>query len=84
VAKVKPDGSGLAYVGLLGGAADESCYLEGCTTDCGFGIAVDGVGAAYVTGETYSSDFPTVGGLGAALKGWGDTFVAKVKPDGSG
>jgi len=84
VAKVKPDGSGLAYVGLLGGAADESCYLEGCTTDSGFGIAVDGVGAAYVTGETYSSDFPTVGGLGAALKGWGDTFVAKVKPDGSG
>jgi hypothetical protein len=71
VAKVKADGSGLAYSGLLGGSGDER----------GNGIAVDGLGQAYVTGYTASADFPRTVGLPHA--GGYDVFVAKVKADGS-
>ena len=38
--KLNPAGSGLAYATFLGGSGD----------DCGYGIAVDGAGSAYVTG----------------------------------
>ena len=75
VAKIKPDGSGLVYSGFFGGEED----------DWATGIAVDSVGAAYVTGTTQSGDFPVVGGLGVSYRGGdSDAFVAKVKPDGSG
>lgn len=36
----------------------ESTYLGGEYGDHGNGIAVDNNGNVYVTGETYSSDFP--------------------------
>lgn len=74
VAKIQPDGAGLAYAG----------YLSGNGTEGGTGIAVDKTGAAYITGNTSSSNFPVSGGLGAVLEGYSDAFVAKVKPDGSG
>ncbi|HUK89482.1 MAG TPA: SBBP repeat-containing protein, partial [Blastocatellia bacterium] len=44
VAKVKPDGTGLEYCGYIGGSGN----------DAGYGIAVDGAGNAYITGETTS------------------------------
>jgi hypothetical protein len=37
-----------------------STYLGGESVDYGYGIAVDGSGCAYITGETWSSDFPTL------------------------
>ena len=37
-----------------------STYLGGDTSDEGFGIAVNSAGDAYVTGWTFSSDFPTM------------------------
>ena len=37
-----------------------STYLGGWTQDYAVGIALDGTGAAYVVGRTYSDDFPTV------------------------
>ena len=37
-------------------------FLGGSTADYGRGITVDGVGSAYVTGFTSSSDFPTTTG----------------------
>ena len=37
-----------------------STYLGGSGGDEGFGIDVDGAGNAYVTGETYSTDFPVL------------------------
>jgi len=41
------------------GAVSYSDYLGGSGSDTGWGIAVDGQGNAYVTGQTTSADFPT-------------------------
>ena len=76
VAKVNPTGSALVYAGFLGGSG----------IDVGNGIAVDGAGNAYVTGETSSAaaTFPeTTGVFQAANGGDIDAFVAKVNPTGS-
>ena len=50
------------------------------------GIAVDGAGSAYVTGDTSSTDFPTTpGAFDTSYNGGdGDAFVAKLNPAGSG
>jgi len=73
VAKVNPSGTALVYAGFLGGSGD----------DLGYGIAVDSSGNAYVTGETYSSDFPAVVGPDLSFNGYWDAFVAKVNPSGT-
>jgi hypothetical protein len=77
VAKVKPVGSGLVYAGYIGGSHDEA----------GWGIAVDSTGAAYVTGDTESdqNSFPVVGGPDLTMDDdtYDNAFVAKVSPDGS-
>jgi uncharacterized protein (TIGR03437 family) len=72
VSKLSPTGN-LVFSTYLGGSAD----------DFGNGIAVDSSGAAYVAGETKSSDFPTLNPFQSIMGGGaGDVFVAKV--DGSG
>ncbi len=50
-----------AYITELSrtGAVSYSDYLGGSGSDAGWGIAVDGQGNAYVTGQTSSEDFPT-------------------------
>jgi hypothetical protein len=69
VVKLNADGAGLAYATFLGGGSG----------DGGGGIAVDGVGSAYVTGYTDSSDFPTTAGaFDTSYNGDGDAFVAKI------
>ena len=75
VAKLNPAGSALVY----------STYLGGSNYDWGNGIAVDSSGNAYVTGYTYSTDFPTVNPLQATKKSvsGGTAFVAKLNPAGS-
>ena len=76
VAKLDPSGGGLVY----------STYLGGGNSDYGYGIAVDGAGSAYVTGGTYSTDFPMAGAF-QPVKGGStsstDAFVTKLTPDGS-
>jgi hypothetical protein len=79
VAKLNPSGSALLYATHLGGSG----------VDEGLGIAVDGLGHAYVTGVTESDDFPTVNpvqatfGGGSGLVTISDGFAAKLNPSGS-
>ncbi|MBC8446000.1 MAG: SBBP repeat-containing protein, partial [Chloroflexi bacterium] len=61
-----------------------STYLGGSYYDRGIAIARDESGAAYVTGATWSSDFPTTpGSFDGTLSGTSDAFVIKLSPDGS-
>ncbi len=61
-----------------------STYLGGGSGEGGHGIAIDAAGNAYVTGQTYSSDFPTtVGTFDTTLDGESDAFVTKINPRGS-
>lgn len=74
VVEVNPSGSDLVYGTYLGGSSD----------DGGSGIAIDGVGDAYVVGYTTSSDFPsTPGSLDATFSGSADGFVVKLSTAGS-
>jgi uncharacterized protein DUF11/beta-propeller repeat-containing protein len=64
-----------------------STFLGGGGEDVGYGVAVDGQGALYVTGYTASSDFPTQGGAdgtcgadGFCDAGQADAFVTKLNP----
>ncbi len=76
VVKVNPAGNGLVY----------STYLGTSGGDAGWGLAVDGAGAAYITGPTEAAGFP--GALGNLIQPGGhaggtDVFVAKVNPAGT-
>ncbi len=76
-------GAGDAFVANLNGAGTTlvySTYLGGSGSDAGRAIAVDGEGNAYVTGQTYSSNFPTANPMQASLGGSADIFVAKLNP----
>ena len=72
VAKLTPSGSSLVY----------STYLGGGDVDRGYGIAVDNSGCAYVTGYTFSSDFPTQNAYQLDQEST-DAFVTKLTPSGS-
>ncbi|MGH9769659.1 MAG: SBBP repeat-containing protein, partial [Blastocatellia bacterium] len=60
-----------------------STYLGGVGDDAANGIAVDSSGAAYVTGNTTSSDFNTRAPLQPASRGGSEAFVAKLNASGS-
>jgi hypothetical protein len=60
-----------------------STYLGGNSVDGAEAIAVDGSGNAYVTGETYSSNFPVISAIQATSAGVVDAFVAKLDPTGA-
>ncbi len=66
-----------------GGTLTYAAYLGGSGKDRGFGIAVDGVNNAYVTGDTESGDFPVQSPLQAANAGGSDGFVTKLSVDGA-
>lgn len=55
-----------------------STYLGGSGWEKGLGIAVDSEGAAYVTGQTKSIDFPTQNSIQGTNAGLGDAFIAKL------
>jgi len=67
--KLSPTGTSLVY----------STYLGSTSNSTGYGIAVDGQGAAYVAGS-HGPDFPTTPGAYSTTVGTG--FVTKVAPSG--
>ena len=60
-----------------------STYLGGSSSETGHGVAVDGAGNVYVTGETWSTDFPMVQAYQTKLGGTRDAFVTKLNASGS-
>jgi uncharacterized repeat protein (TIGR01451 family) len=83
-ARPAPFGNGDAFVSKLspnGSAIQFSTYLGGSNSDQANGIAVDSRGAAYVVGNTFSTDFPTVNAARASFGGGGDAFITKIAPD---
>ena len=58
-----------------------STYLGGNNSDVAFDIAVDSLGNAYLTGETYSTNFP---GTFSPVYVFHEAFVTKLNPTGSG
>jgi hypothetical protein len=74
VTKLSGSGSSLIY----------STYLGGADGDVAYAIAVDGGGNAYVTGYTFSSNFPTLNPYqGTFQGGYGDAFVTKLSSSGA-
>lgn len=65
------------------GALKYSTYLGGSLADYGTGIALDSTGNVYVSGYTYSSDFPTQNALQSSLGGGSDIFITKFRPGSS-
>jgi hypothetical protein len=60
-----------------------SSYLGGARYDHAYGIAVDDLDYAYVSGITDSANFPVASPM-QGYGGLGDAFVAKVNPAGGG
>ena len=62
-----------------------STYLGGDVTDFASGIAVDFLGNAYITGNTYSDDFPTLYATQVqdVSGGGSDAFITQFNADGS-
>ncbi len=73
ITKLNSSGDSLAY----------STYLGGSGSDWGHGIAVDGLGFAYVVGYTYSSNFPTLNAYQGSKAIGKDVFVAKLSSAGN-
>ncbi|MEN6517880.1 MAG: PKD domain-containing protein [Methanospirillum sp.] len=65
------------------GAKVYATYLGGASSDPIFDLAVDAAGAAYVTGMTQSTNFPTVNPAQGTRSGSSDAFITKIDPSGS-
>jgi IPT/TIG domain./Beta-propeller repeat. len=85
----------LTKVNAAGLAVAYSTYLGGNTYDLATAVAVDASNNAYVTGFTFSSNFPTKAALqgtiaagncnsGGSSSNCADAFVAKINTAGSG
>ncbi|QQS48978.1 MAG: SBBP repeat-containing protein [Acidobacteriota bacterium] len=80
--KFNSTGTGLIY----------STFIGGTNRDLVYDVEIDSTGHAYICGATNSADFPvTQGAAQTVFRGgellndyFGDAFVVKVKPDGSG
>ena len=78
---MNPTGTGLIYSTYLGGSSAPGDFTRG--------LAIDGTDNAYVTGYTYSSDFPTTTGAFQTVNSEAANFVetgfaTKINPTGTG
>lgn len=74
VTKLNSPGTGIIYSTYLGGTGG---------TDDARGIAVDGGGNAYVTGDTDSANFPTLAPIQPSFTGINNAFVSKINAAGN-
>ena len=75
VCKLDRNGEELVYSSFIGGSKSEKYDAS---------IALDPEKNVYITGDTYSSDFPTSSGcFDDSYNGEGDIFVCKLNQDGS-
>jgi hypothetical protein len=83
--KLNAAGSALIYSTYLGGTGRGECNMLADTGgDGAAAIAVDSAGNAYLTGWTYSTDFPTVDPIQANRSACGMTsFVASLNAAGT-
>lgn len=73
ITRLSPDGRTLEFSSYFGGAGD----------DGGFGLALDGLGASYLVGETSSTNLRTLDAIQPAFGGGDlDLYVAKFTPEG--
>jgi len=73
VTKLSSDGGHLLF----------STYLGGSGTDHGAAIAVDSSGNIFVTGSTWSLDFPVANAFQRATGGLCDAFIARLSSNGN-
>ena len=74
VTKLNSSGSALLY----------STYMGGSREDFGWDIAVDSLGNAFITGESWSSDFPTENGYQNTYGGGPcDAYLVKLSSSGN-
>jgi uncharacterized protein (TIGR03437 family) len=73
----------LVKLNATGSSTVYSTFLGGTGREAGFGVAVDGSGAAYLTGIVYSNDFPTVNAIQTSIGGRVDLFLSKFNADGN-
>jgi uncharacterized protein (TIGR03437 family) len=73
VAKLNANGSAVLY----------STYLGGSGEDHAGGVALDSLGNAYVTGLTFSTDFPVANAIQNTNAGNSDVFLTKINAGGS-
>jgi hypothetical protein len=80
VSKLDPSGSNLLY----------SSYVGGSSADTAYGIALDQDAGAYITGFTYSTNFPVTPGAFQTRLACkytfqnANAFVTAIRPDGTG
>jgi len=80
VTKLNTSGTGLVYSTFLGGYY----FNVNLGDDRGYGIAVDNSGQVFVTGITYSTNFPvTTGVIQSNYIDGGDVFVTKLNASGT-
>lgn len=83
-----PGGEGDALIGCLnatGATWMTVSYLGGCGMDDAYGLAADAAGNLYLSGTTFSIDFPTsLNAFQPAPAGSYDVFAAKLYPNATG
>lgn len=80
ISKLNPAGTALDFSTYLGGSAGGP---TGSSADWASGVTVDSDGNAYIFGETYSSNFPTVNALHPTMPSWESAFLAKINETGN-
>jgi hypothetical protein len=88
ITKLNPTGTGLVYSTFLGGSTSDNPVAPAQGEEQVMGMAVDSSGDAFVTGYTFSIDFPTTpGAFQTTNPGIGTQsatyFVTKLNPAGT-